>query len=94
MYIGVHAHPLCFSFFAFSEKVHEKGSKSPKGAKRPGAAANGKGVNLQKDVSLATSNPKAAVTHPPGPRGPSGNARGPPPGPGRGRGRGAPPPRC
>ncbi|XP_029617772.1 transmembrane channel-like protein 2-A [Salmo trutta] len=75
------------------EKVHEKGSKSPKGAKRPGAAANGKGVNLQKDVLLATSNPKAAVTHPPGPRGPSGNARGPPPGPARGRGRGTPPSR-
>uniref|UniRef100_A0A4W5KJI0 Transmembrane channel-like protein n=1 Tax=Hucho hucho TaxID=62062 RepID=A0A4W5KJI0_9TELE len=62
-------------------------------AKRPGAAANGKGVNLQNDVSLAAPNPKAAVTHPPGPRGLSGNARGPPPGPVRGRGRGTPPPR-
>ncbi|KAK6306639.1 hypothetical protein J4Q44_G00235640 [Coregonus suidteri] len=76
------------------DNVREKGSKSPKVAKRPGAAANGKGVNLQKDVSLAAPNPKAAVTHPPGPRGPPGNARGPPPGLARGRGRGAPPPRC
>uniref|UniRef100_A0A4W5JZP0 Transmembrane channel-like protein n=1 Tax=Hucho hucho TaxID=62062 RepID=A0A4W5JZP0_9TELE len=75
------------------DKVREKGSKSPKVAKRPGAAANGKGVNLQNDVSLAAPNPKAAVTHPPGPRGLSGNARGPPPGPVRGRGRGTPPPR-
>ncbi|XP_071780099.1 transmembrane channel-like protein 2-B isoform X2 [Centroberyx gerrardi] len=70
--------------------VSEKG-KSPK--MKPGAAANGKGVNLQKDVSLAASNPRGAVTRAPGPRGPPGNARGPPPGPGRGRGRGGPPPR-
>ncbi|KAK6312897.1 hypothetical protein J4Q44_G00162440 [Coregonus suidteri] len=75
------------------DNMSEKGSKSPKVAKRPGAAANAKGVNLQKDVSLAAPNPKAAVTRPPGPRGAPGNARGPPPGPGRGRGRGAPSPR-
>ncbi|XP_042343722.1 transmembrane channel-like protein 2-B [Plectropomus leopardus] len=68
--------------------VTEKGSKSPK--IKPGAA--GKGVNLQKDVSLAAQNPKAPVTRAPGPRrGPPGNVRGPQPGPGRGRGRGGPP---
>lgn len=57
---------------------------------KPGAAA--KGVNLQKDVSLAAPNPRAPVTRAPGPRrGPPGNARGPSPGPGRGRGHGGPP---
>ncbi|XP_056888322.1 transmembrane channel-like protein 2-B isoform X3 [Takifugu flavidus] len=61
--------------------VKEKGSKSPK--VKPGSAA--KGVKLQKDVSLAAPNPRAPVTHAPGPR------RGPPgTGPGRGRGRGGP----
>ncbi|XP_054630730.1 transmembrane channel-like protein 2-B isoform X1 [Dunckerocampus dactyliophorus] len=70
--------------------VNEKGTKSPK--VKPGAAANGKGVNLQKDVSLAASNPRGPVTRAPGPRGrPPGNARGPQPGPVRGRGRGRPP---
>lgn len=65
-----------------SDAGKEKGSKSPK--VKPGAAA--KGVKLQKDVSLAAPNPRAPVTHAPGPR------RGPPgPGPGRGRGRGGPP---
>ncbi|XP_070690659.1 transmembrane channel-like protein 2-B [Pempheris klunzingeri] len=68
--------------------VTEKGSKSPK--TKPGTAA--KGVNLQKDVSLAAPNPRAPVTRAPGPRGaPPGNVRGPQPGPGRGRGRGGPP---
>ncbi|XP_044053140.1 transmembrane channel-like protein 2-B [Siniperca chuatsi] len=68
--------------------VIEKGSKSPK--TKPGAAT--KGVNLQKDVSLAAPNPRAPVTRAPGPRkGPPGNARGPQPGPGRGRRRGGPP---
>ncbi|XP_035514021.1 transmembrane channel-like protein 2-B [Morone saxatilis] len=68
--------------------VIEKGSKSPK--MKPGAAA--KGVNLQKDVSLAAPNPRAPVTRAPGQRKePPGNARGPQPGPGRGRGRGGPP---
>nr|XP_046242858.1 transmembrane channel-like protein 2-B [Scatophagus argus] len=68
--------------------VIEKGSKSSK--TKPGAAA--KGVNLQKDVSLAAPNPRAPVTRAPGPRrGPPGNARGPQPGPGRGRGRAGPP---
>ncbi|XP_036954536.1 transmembrane channel-like protein 2-B [Acanthopagrus latus] len=68
--------------------VTEKGSKSPK--MKPGAAR--KGVNLQKDVSLAAPNPRAPVTRAPGPRrGPPGNTRGPQPGPGRGRGRGGPP---
>lgn len=65
-----------------SDVVKEKGSKSPK--VKPGAAA--KGVNLQKDVSLAAPNPRAPVTRAPGPR------RVPPgAGPGRGRGRGGPP---
>ncbi|XP_070819993.1 transmembrane channel-like protein 2-B isoform X1 [Chaetodon trifascialis] len=68
--------------------VVEKGSKSPK--TKPGTA--GKGVNLQKDVSLAAPNPRAPVTRAPGPRrGPPGRAGGPQPGPGRGRGRGGPP---
>ncbi|XP_060895307.1 transmembrane channel-like protein 2-B [Labrus mixtus] len=68
--------------------VIEKGSKSPK--IKPGAA--GKGVKLQKDVSLAATNPRAPVNRAPGPRrAPPGNARGPQPGPGRGRGRGGPP---
>ncbi|XP_077417571.1 transmembrane channel-like protein 2-B isoform X2 [Vanacampus margaritifer] len=70
--------------------VIEKGSKSPR--MKPGTAANGKGVNLQKDVSLAASNPRGVVTRAPGPRNrPPGNARGPQPGQGRGRGRGRPP---
>uniref|UniRef100_A0A3Q2Z6Q3 Transmembrane channel-like protein n=1 Tax=Hippocampus comes TaxID=109280 RepID=A0A3Q2Z6Q3_HIPCM len=65
-------------------------TKSPK--MKPGAAANGKGVNLQKDVSLAASNPRGVVTRAPGPRSqPPGNARGPKPGQGRGRGGGRPP---
>ncbi|XP_037634339.1 transmembrane channel-like protein 2-B [Sebastes umbrosus] len=68
--------------------VIDRGSKSPR--VKPGAAA--KGVNLQKDVSLAAQNPRGPVTRAPGPRrGPPGNARGPQPGPGRGRGRGGPP---
>ncbi|XP_030647679.1 transmembrane channel-like protein 2-B [Chanos chanos] len=70
------------------------GGKSSKVTGKPGAATNGKGVSLQKDVSLAAPNPRAAVTRPPGPRGPGplpGNARGPAPGSGRGRGRGGPP---
>ncbi|KAM6965410.1 transmembrane channel-like protein 2-B [Aplochiton taeniatus] len=76
------------------DNMNEKNSKSSKVSGKPGAAANGKGVNLQKDVSLAAPNMRHAVTRPPGPRGPlPGNPRGPPPGPGRGRGRGGPPPR-
>ncbi|KAM6965411.1 transmembrane channel-like protein 2-B [Aplochiton taeniatus] len=76
------------------DNVGEKGSKSSKVSGRPVAEASGKGVNVQKDVSLASPNPREAVTRPPGPRGPlPGNPRGPPPGPGRGRGRGGPPPR-
>ncbi|XP_020563517.1 transmembrane channel-like protein 2-A [Oryzias latipes] len=62
--------------------------KEPEGkpTKTRGGAA-GKGVDLQKDVSLASSNPNARepVTRAPGARG-----RGQPPG---GRGRGGPPPR-
>ncbi|KAM8865885.1 transmembrane channel-like protein 2-B [Synchiropus picturatus] len=70
------------------EVVVEKTGKSPK--MKPGAAANGKGVNLQKEVSLAASNPRGPVTRGPAARGaPAGNTRGPQPG--RGRGRGAPP---
>ncbi|XP_047448271.1 transmembrane channel-like protein 2-B [Mugil cephalus] len=65
--------------------VVEKGSKSTK--TKPGSA--GKGVNLQKEVSLAALNPRGPVTRAPGPRaGPPVNARSPQPGPGRGRGRG------
>ncbi|XP_035524096.1 transmembrane channel-like protein 2-A [Morone saxatilis] len=68
---------------------------------KPGSA--GKGVNLQKDVALASPNPNARgpVSRPPGPRGPGampgqrgpGAMPGPGPGggPGRGRGRGPPP---
>ncbi|CAI5650853.1 unnamed protein product [Oreochromis niloticus] len=68
--------------------VIEKGSKSTK--MKPGSA--GKGVNLQKEVSLAAPNPRRPVAHPPRARGgPPGHLRGPLPGPGRGRGRGAPP---
>uniref|UniRef100_A0A8C9YHF5 Transmembrane channel-like protein n=1 Tax=Sander lucioperca TaxID=283035 RepID=A0A8C9YHF5_SANLU len=59
--------------------------RSPK--VKPGAA--GKGVHLQRDVSLAAPNPRDPVTRDPGPRrGPPENARGPQPGPGRGRGGG------
>ncbi|XP_054600670.2 transmembrane channel-like protein 2-A [Nothobranchius furzeri] len=51
---------------------------------KPGSA--GKGVNLQKDVALASPNPNALgpVNRQPGPRGPGAGG-------GRGRGRGAPP---
>lgn len=79
-------HSFC-SLSVFSDVVIEKSSKSPKTKQR----AAGKGVNLQKEVSLAAPNPRAPVTRAPGPRGPPGNARGPQPGPGRGRGRGGPP---
>lgn len=72
----------------FLDIVIEKGSKSTK--MKPGSA--GKGVNLQKEVSLAAPNPRRPVAHPPRARGgPPGHLRGPLPGPGRGRGRGAPP---
>ncbi|XP_066513078.1 transmembrane channel-like protein 2-B isoform X1 [Hoplias malabaricus] len=71
--------------------------KSPKVTGKAGTAASARGVNLQRDVSLAAANPRAPVTCPPGPRGPGplpGAGRGLPPGPGRGRGRGrgGPPP--
>ncbi|XP_047229474.1 transmembrane channel-like protein 2-A isoform X2 [Girardinichthys multiradiatus] len=69
------------------EKPPEPEAKPTK--TKPGSA--GKGVNLQKDVALASSNPniRGPVDRPPGPRGP-----GPGPGAGRGRGRGrGPPPR-
>ncbi|XP_062873934.1 transmembrane channel-like protein 2-B [Trichomycterus rosablanca] len=59
--------------------------KSPKVTGKAGTATGGKGVNLQKDLSLAAANPRAPVTRPPGPRAP-----GPLPG-GRGRPRGPPP---
>lgn len=76
------------------ENVTEKSSKSSKGSGRPVAEASGKGVKVQKEVSLNAQNPWEAVTQPPGPRGPlPGNPRCPPPGPGRGRGRGGPSPR-
>lgn len=63
---------------------------------KPGTAASGKGVHVQKEVSLAAANPRAPVTRPPGPRAPGplpGNVHGPAPGQGAGRGRGGPPPR-
>uniref|UniRef100_A0A3B1KDR2 Transmembrane channel-like protein n=1 Tax=Astyanax mexicanus TaxID=7994 RepID=A0A3B1KDR2_ASTMX len=71
-------------------------NKSPKVTGKAGTAAGGKGVNLQRDVSLAAANPRAPVTRSPGPRTPGplpGASRGMPPGPGpgRGRGRGGPP---
>uniref|UniRef100_H2MA81 Transmembrane channel-like protein n=1 Tax=Oryzias latipes TaxID=8090 RepID=H2MA81_ORYLA len=71
-----------------SDAIPEKGSKSTK--MKPGTA----GVNLHKEVSLASPNPRGPVSRGPGPRGaPPRNAMGPGPGPGpgRGRGRGAPP---
>ncbi|XP_065106087.1 transmembrane channel-like protein 2-B isoform X1 [Paramisgurnus dabryanus] len=71
-------------------------TKSPKVTGKPGSAASGKGVHVQKEVSLAAANPRAPVTRPPGPRAPGplpGNVRGPPPGQVAGRGRGRPPPR-
>ncbi|XP_076854570.1 transmembrane channel-like protein 2-B [Brachyhypopomus gauderio] len=67
--------------------------KSPKVTGKTGTAANGKRVNLQKEVSLAAANPRVPVTHQPGTRYPGplpGAGRGLPPGYGRGRGR--PPP--
>uniref|UniRef100_A0A3Q3R8X5 Transmembrane channel-like protein n=1 Tax=Monopterus albus TaxID=43700 RepID=A0A3Q3R8X5_MONAL len=56
---------------------------------KPGSA--GKGVNLEKDVALASTNPntRGPVSRPPGPRGP-GSMAGPGGGQGRGRGRGPP----
>ncbi|RVE68453.1 hypothetical protein OJAV_G00091850 [Oryzias javanicus] len=73
-----------------TDAAPEKGSKPTK--MKPGTA----GVNLHKEVSLASPNPRGPVSRGPGPRGgPPGNAMGPQPGPGRGRGRGrgGPPPR-
>ncbi|XP_013867502.1 transmembrane channel-like protein 2-B [Austrofundulus limnaeus] len=70
------------------EVVTEKSSKSTK--TKPGTA--GKGVNVQKEVSLAAPNPRRPVTQAPGPRGgPPVNTRGPQAGPGRGRGQGPSP---
>ncbi|XP_058473797.1 transmembrane channel-like protein 2-A [Solea solea] len=62
--------------------------KTPEPETKPVKTKPGKGVNLQKDVALASPNPGAQrpVSRPPGPRG-----QGPGAGPGRGRGRGAPP---
>ncbi|KAM8829162.1 transmembrane channel-like protein 2-A [Spinachia spinachia] len=67
------------------EKKPQPESKPTK--TKPGTAS--KGVNLERDVALASSNPNARgpVSRPPGPRGP---APMPGAGPGRGRGRGAP----
>uniref|UniRef100_G3Q1P7 Transmembrane channel-like protein n=1 Tax=Gasterosteus aculeatus aculeatus TaxID=481459 RepID=G3Q1P7_GASAC len=57
---------------------------------KPGTAS--KGVNLERDVALASPNPngRGPVSRPPGPRGPA-PMPGDGPGRGRGRGRGAPP---
>uniref|UniRef100_A0A3Q3A8J3 Transmembrane channel-like protein n=1 Tax=Kryptolebias marmoratus TaxID=37003 RepID=A0A3Q3A8J3_KRYMA len=65
-------------------------SLAPPAPPEPKAGSAGKGVNLQKDVALASSNPSARgpVNRPPGPRGPGPGVG---LGPGRGRGRGAPP---
>ncbi|KAL2091953.1 hypothetical protein ACEWY4_011751 [Coilia grayii] len=65
-------------------KDQAKGAKSPKVSGKAGSAANGKGVNVQKDVSLAAANPNGAVTSPPRARGANAD-RGPSPGPGRER---------
>lgn len=51
--------------------------KSQKVTDKVGSATNGKGVKMQKDVSLAAVNPRAPVTRSPGPGGKGG--RGPPP---------------
>nr|XP_023682209.1 transmembrane channel-like protein 2-A [Paramormyrops kingsleyae] len=51
-----------------AESNNDQGGKPAKVTGKPGTAATG--VNLQKDVSLASPNPRIAVTHPPGPRGP------------------------
>uniref|UniRef100_A0A3Q2NUK6 Transmembrane channel-like protein n=1 Tax=Fundulus heteroclitus TaxID=8078 RepID=A0A3Q2NUK6_FUNHE len=70
------------------EVVIDKSVKPTK--TKPGTA--GKGVNVQKEVSLAAPNPRRPVTHAPGPRGgPPGNTRSPQPQPGKGRGQGAAP---
>nr|XP_057907816.1 transmembrane channel-like protein 2-A [Doryrhamphus excisus] len=63
----------------------EKTSDAKPTKTKPGTA--GKGVHLQKDMSLASSNPapRGPITQAPRPRGPA-----PASGPGRGRGRGAP----
>ncbi|XP_072569938.1 transmembrane channel-like protein 2-A isoform X1 [Paramormyrops kingsleyae] len=53
---------------AESSADNDQGGKPAKVTGKPGTAATG--VNLQKDVSLASPNPRIAVTHPPGPRGP------------------------
>uniref|UniRef100_A0A3Q3K813 Transmembrane channel-like protein n=1 Tax=Monopterus albus TaxID=43700 RepID=A0A3Q3K813_MONAL len=69
------------------EKIPEPQAKPTK--TKPGSA--GKGVNLEKDVALASTNPntRGPVSRPPGPRGP-GSMAGPGGGQGRGRGRGPP----
>ncbi|KAM4579571.1 transmembrane channel-like protein 2-B [Fundulus diaphanus] len=70
------------------EVVIDKSVKPTK--TKPGTA--GKGVNVQKEVSLAAPNPRRPVTRAPGPRaGPPGNTRSPQPDPGKGRGQGAAP---
>ncbi|XP_061586207.1 transmembrane channel-like protein 2-B [Cololabis saira] len=67
--------------------IMEKNGKPTK--MKPGTA--GKSVALQKEVSLATANPRRPVTHAPKPRGgPPGHVRDPQPRPGRSRGRGTP----
>uniref|UniRef100_A0A8C9WQ08 Transmembrane channel-like protein n=1 Tax=Scleropages formosus TaxID=113540 RepID=A0A8C9WQ08_SCLFO len=71
------------------QPLSELGDKPSKVSQKPGAVATGRGVNLQRDVSLAMANPRMAVTRPPGPRGPSalpGNTLQVPGGRGRGRG--------
>lgn len=77
--------------FSVSVNIEKKSEPEAKPTKmKPGSA--GKGVNLQKDVTLASPNPHARgpVSRSPGARGPTA-----PPGPGagagRGRGRGPPP---
>ncbi|XP_070402655.1 transmembrane channel-like protein 2-B isoform X1 [Nothobranchius furzeri] len=71
-----------------SETVSVKNSKQTK--TKPGPT--GKGVNVEKEVSLAAPNPRRPVTQAPVQRaGPPMNARGAHAEPGRGRGRGGPP---
>ncbi|KAL4623166.1 transmembrane channel-like protein 2 [Arapaima gigas] len=48
-------------------EVRSEPDKSAKVSQKPGSVATGRGVNLQKDVSLATANPRVAVSCPRGP---------------------------
>lgn len=78
---------LCVIHPCFLENKEEKGGRGPR--VKPGAAG---GVNVQKDVSLASANPNARgpVTREPAPRGPGALPGNPQDRGARGRARGAP----